>query len=200
MSKFRELRREKGLTQEELVKQFYDRYGKKYTASAISMFESGKRVPEARSLMDFADFFNVSVDYLLDGAPTPLANEPAGLRFKDLRIRRQLTQDELAVLFNARYGTQYTAGGISNIENGKRTPETKTLKNFASFFGVSLEYLMGGEEVQTPKRPLQLEKILAEQELTYNGEVLTQEDREKINHALELAFWDAKKLNKRKKG
>ena len=45
----------------------------------------------------------------------------------------------------------------------------------------------------------QLEKILAEPNLTYNGVVLGEQDIKKINRALELAFWDAKEKNKRKK-
>ena len=45
----------------------------------------------------------------------------------------------------------------------------------------------------------QLEKVLEDDNLTYNGVVLNKEDREKVKKALELAFWDIKELNKRKK-
>lgn len=45
----------------------------------------------------------------------------------------------------------------------------------------------------------QLEKVLEDDNLTYNGVVLNEEDREKVKKALELAFWDIKELNKRKK-
>lgn len=201
MSKFKELRKERGLTQEELTYQFNERYGKQYTASSISMFENGKRIPETKSLLDFADFFGVTVDYLLDGQSVPLTDSTQQTRYKELRLRRGLTQDEVATLMNAKYHTSYDDGAISQIESGKRTPETKTIKNFADFYNVSVNYLLGRDDNPMPKdRPMQLEKIIAEQELTYNGEIITQEDREKINRALELAFWDAKKLNKRKKG
>lgn len=71
MARFKELRIQKGLTQEELITQFNDRYGKRYGASSISMFENDKRIPETQSLMDFADFFNVSVDYLLGRTDEP---------------------------------------------------------------------------------------------------------------------------------
>lgn len=63
--RFKELRVEKGLTQEELTDQFNNRYGKRYTPAAISQIENGKRNPELRALMDFADFFQVSVDFIL---------------------------------------------------------------------------------------------------------------------------------------
>ena len=65
MTRFKELRKEKHLTQEELITNFNLKYGKSYTAAAISQFENGKRTPETKSLADFADFFDVSIDYLL---------------------------------------------------------------------------------------------------------------------------------------
>lgn len=46
----------------------------------------------------------------------------------------------------------------------------------------------------------QLEKVLDDDNLTYNGVVLNGEDKEKVKKALELIFWDVKEKNKRKKG
>ena len=57
----------------------------------------------------------------------------------------------------------------------------------------------GGPAHASAREMHQLEKILAEPNLTYNGVALGAEDSEKINRALELAFWDAKEKNKRKK-
>lgn len=57
----------------------------------------------------------------------------------------------------------------------------------------------GGPAHASAREVHRLEKILAEPNLTYNGVVLGEEDIEKINRALELAFWDAKEKNKRKK-
>lgn len=124
------------------------------------------------------------------------------LRLKELRKAKGLTQEEMISQFNERYGKQYGASSISMFENGKRIPETQSLMDFADFFGVSVDYLLGRTEpAEKPveKKPKQLEKILQEEDLTYNGAVLTAEDREKINKALELAFWDAKQKNRRKK-
>lgn len=71
MIRLKELRKKAHLTQEELISQFNIKYGRKYTAAAISQFENDKRIPETQSLMDFADFFNVSVDYLLGRTDEP---------------------------------------------------------------------------------------------------------------------------------
>ena len=65
MSRFKELRKKIGLTQEELIEQFNLNYGKRYTPAAISQFENDKRIPETHSLADFANFFGVSIEYLL---------------------------------------------------------------------------------------------------------------------------------------
>lgn len=64
-------------------------------------------------------------------------------RIKELRKKRMLTQEELINQFNAAYGKAYAPSSISQIENGKRIPETQTLIDFADFFGVSLDYLLG---------------------------------------------------------
>lgn len=55
-----------------------------------------------------------------------------------------------------------------------------------------------GQKIDARTRQ-QLEKVLEDDNLTYNGVVLNEEDREKVKKALELAFWDIKELNKRKK-
>lgn len=68
---FKELRKKQGLTQKELVEDFNKKYFYNYQKSAISMYENGKRIPEINALKDFADYFNVSVDYLLGKASDP---------------------------------------------------------------------------------------------------------------------------------
>lgn len=63
--RFRNLRRNLGLTQEAFLKRFNKEYNRSFTAAAISQYENGKRIPEIDALIDFADFFAVSVDYIL---------------------------------------------------------------------------------------------------------------------------------------
>lgn len=131
------------------------------------------------------------------------------IKLKELRKKKGLTQEELATQFNEKYGRQYTTPAISMFENGKRIPETQSLMDFADFFGVSVDYLLGrdsrdrsefgGPEKATKREMKQLEKIIDDPALTYNGAVIDEEDREKIRQALEIVFWKAKEKNKRKK-
>lgn len=57
--RLRHLRKEKQITQEKLAERFF------ITKSAVSKYETGINTPENKLLQDMADFFGVSVDYLL---------------------------------------------------------------------------------------------------------------------------------------
>jgi transcriptional regulator with XRE-family HTH domain len=59
MLHLRKLRQERKLTQLELSKML------QISASAIGMYEQGRREPDHDTLAKIADFFNVSTDYLL---------------------------------------------------------------------------------------------------------------------------------------
>ena len=58
--KLQQLRKEKGLTQEQLAEILY------VSRTAISKWESGRGYPCIESLKDISQFFNVSIDELLN--------------------------------------------------------------------------------------------------------------------------------------
>lgn len=58
-NRIRALREELHMTQKDLAKQF------NITSATISQYELGKRFPDQETLEKLADFFDVSVDYLL---------------------------------------------------------------------------------------------------------------------------------------
>lgn len=66
-----------------------------------------------------------------------------GQRFKQLRVEKNLTQQELAEDFNKIYGHNFAKSSISQYENDKRRPETEALKHFSLYFNVSIDYLLG---------------------------------------------------------
>lgn len=57
--RFKALRKEKGLTQEKLAKHFF------LNKSSISRYEKNQQMPEMDALQSFADYFEVSIDFLL---------------------------------------------------------------------------------------------------------------------------------------
>lgn len=62
---FKKLRIELGYTQEELAENFNKKYHYNFGKSAISQYENDKRIPEIDALAKWADFFQVSIDFLL---------------------------------------------------------------------------------------------------------------------------------------
>lgn len=81
-------------------------------------------------------------------------------RFKELRLKKGLTQEEFRIHFNSQYHRNYTPSAISRFENNKRIPETAALIDFANFFGVSVDYLLGVSDscqhTPTIKEPIQV--------------------------------------------
>ena len=85
MNRFRELRKSKGLTQEDLGKIL------NVQKSTISRYEKGLIFPSPDVLKLMANYFNVSTDYLLDEEVTSLQSESDEKNL--LRGFRNLTQD-----------------------------------------------------------------------------------------------------------
>ena len=78
--KIQELRKQKGLTQEELAEKLY------VSRTAISKWESGRGYPNIESLKAIAKFFSVTVDELLSsGEVLTIAEEDSKRKEKHLR-------------------------------------------------------------------------------------------------------------------
>ena len=77
----------------------------------------------------------------------------------------------------------------------KRTnPSAKKLEELADYFKVSTDYLLGRNntpEWATEKDTHDLEEFLEQNEgsMTYGGEKLTEEDKEKLKIAMTQIFW-----------
>lgn len=69
-----ELRQDHGLTQKELAKIFF------VTPGTISNYEKGRHLPDAERLLQIADYFSVTTDYLLGRSsfnlPTDVLSAP----------------------------------------------------------------------------------------------------------------------------
>ena len=66
-----------------------------------------------------------------------------GKRFKEARKEKRLTQEQLADKFHLKKSS------ISRYENDKQMPEVNLLKEFADFFGVTVDYVLGSESIKT---------------------------------------------------
>lgn len=59
------------------------------------------------------------------------------MKLRELRIERELTQSRLAKELNV---SRYS---ITNWENGRTSPDIKSLKKLALYFDVTIDYLVG---------------------------------------------------------
>jgi len=63
--RFKKLRLSRNLTQEQLAEGFNEKYNYSFTKATISQYENNKRTPEMSAIMNFVDYFQTSLDYLL---------------------------------------------------------------------------------------------------------------------------------------
>ena len=124
-------------------------------------------------------------------------------RLKEERSRKNLTQKQVEELTNINYKT------LSGYENDVSDPDLATLSILARLYAVTTDYLLGNTDDPRPVNPStgkeasaretrQLEQLLEMDGLTFKGAPLSEDDRNKIKAALEIAFWDAKEKNKKK--
>lgn len=88
--RFKSLRLEKNMKQEELINDFNAKYHYNFSKSAVSQYENNKRIPEIQALNDFSNYFNVSVDYLLGRSNKRKFSELFAPSDEQLQIRKSL--------------------------------------------------------------------------------------------------------------
>lgn len=85
MIRLRELRKEKGMTQEAFIDDYNRKFETNYTPQAVSMIELGKRIPETKALINFAKYFGVTLDYFM--GLSNIRYEPSGY-YRDPEVAR----------------------------------------------------------------------------------------------------------------
>lgn len=185
------------------------------TRPAYTAYERGTRQPDYETLKKLADFFDVSTDYLLGRTDEPQGKwRPASMDFIEdenrpfvfaERLKDRLGNNSFAREQAAEYSkitVQYLEKLMFEPEYSKH-PGVRTLYKLAEFLKVTPDYLGGytddpqGHDPRTP-RPKDMEKFLEKEEIMLYGEILDEEDKEKLNNILAAVFLDAKKRNKRK--
>ena len=128
-----------------------------------------------------------------------------GKRLKSLRLEKNLRQKDLANYFGVSEST------IGMYERGKRQPDPNTIKEFADYFEVSTDYLLGStsnksknnvtftEEKDISKTLKTLMNQIRSNDadaLNYDGMELTENDLELLEDAISIALH---RIIKRKK-
>jgi len=139
-------REEAGLKQAELAR----RIG--VGRDSYNRYERSATRPSLEVLALIAGELNTTTDYLLGATnnPEPHRQKAVGFaeRFLQLRLERQMTQEELAAAFSGNYHRECTHDTVSRYENGRKIPNITTLMDFADYFGVSEAYLLGDSDTR----------------------------------------------------
>lgn len=133
------LREEKDLTQEDM--------GKILNVSrvAISQWETGKEIIPLEKLNMYSNYFNVSLDYILQISNVKeykivnkaIDSKAIGRRLLYIRHKFDITQEELAKDLNTTHST------ISTYESGKTLILTVFAYEIATKYKLSLDWLCG---------------------------------------------------------
>lgn len=132
-------RKDLGLTQDQLA----DIVNTK--KSTISNYETGYSSPNPEMLRDLADALKTTTDFLLGRSNDPTDQSSfQSNRLRNLRKERSLTQNELGEKLSLDEST------ISAYETGSLIPDLDTVNKLSSFFGVTVDYLMGRSISRVP--------------------------------------------------
>lgn len=140
--KLKELRQKNNLTQDQLADELNTRYHLNESKATISQFEHNKRIPDLDRLINIADYFKVSLDYLCcDTNKTNKVENVSNIsvfssNLKKLREKYHLTQYDLAEKLKV------SNGAISKWENCQREPDLSTLKKIKEYFNISYDSLL----------------------------------------------------------
>ena len=132
-----------------------------------------------------------------------MKNDTLGGRIKALRKREHMSQAELA----AKIGVSPSAIGM--YEQSRRTPDNETLKEFCKIFNVTSDYLIGLTDntdfvsYENIEREYDVSEVLddftkklSEQDsLMFDGQPLTQEEKEQVFQAINYVARIAEKLS-----
>lgn len=141
----KKLRNENNLTLDQLSKEV------EISNPLLSNYEQGKVNPPIKNLFKLADYFGVSIDYLLghEVNKNNLKNQTFEkkqsifIRLKDLRSELNLTQEQLAQAVGLSRDT------YKNYEQQRTEMSYDILFKLADYFGVSIDYLLGHQTKET---------------------------------------------------
>ncbi len=134
------LREEKDLTQKELAEELGIN-----TRTSISEWENNKEIIPLDKLNRYANYFNVSIDYLVglsDSKTSKFETRDLNLkeiakRLLEVRTKHNLTQQQLALKLNTTHST------LSAYENAHVLIKTVFIYQIAKEYNYSIDYLLG---------------------------------------------------------
>ncbi len=177
------------------------------TQTALSNWKSGRSTPTTKTLQKIADYFGVTIDYLMNGIEESEKQEFNAVFSKRLRYyldKYQMTQVELA----KRLGVGTTS--VYNWCNGIKTPRMDKVDIMCDLFHCNRSDLVEEKPLNTltPKDERDIAKDLdalmdkiktgEDSPLYFNGDEVDEESMELLRHAIGMSLRHLKIVNKEK--
>ncbi|MCF2567443.1 helix-turn-helix domain-containing protein [Streptococcus pasteurianus] len=130
--------------------------------TTLSGYKKNLRTPKKENALKLADYFDVSVPYLL-GLEPEVPNSKTLTPFQLLVKDSKLSLKEISEATGIRYST------LGNYNQGTRIPNAKNAQILSDYFGVSVPYLLGLDD-NPPALNDSLEKIMVIHEVLNAGD------------------------------
>lgn len=130
--------------------------------TTLSGYKKNLRTPKKENALKLADYFDVSVPYLL-GLEPEVPNSKTLTPFQLLVKDSKLSLKEISEATGIRYST------LGNYNQGTRIPNAKNAQILSDYFGVSVPYLLGLDD-NPPALNDSLEKIMVIHEVLDAGD------------------------------
>ena len=145
MQNIKSIRNENNLSQKDVANIL------KVSRSSYAMWESNNNIFPLKRLIDYCNYFNISLDFAFNLTPTKqyknfqtnIDLKLIGNRLKEFRIENNLKQENIASILHIDQPTW------SIYENGKSLIGTPFLYIICSKYSISADYLLG--RIENPK-------------------------------------------------
>ena len=115
------------------------------TQQTYSLWENGTKIIPLKHLNSLCNYYDVSMDYVLglsnvrqyDIVNRVIDKKIIGIKLKEFRKEKNITQEELASTLNTTHST------ISAYESGKTTILTAFAYEICKRYNISMDYLCG---------------------------------------------------------
>lgn len=136
--KLKDIREDNDLNQEQIANIL------NVNRSTYSLWEIGVNIIPLSELCEFANYFNLSIDYVLGLTNTRSVNVDKiildftrlGANLKKLRLSKNLSQEKLSEILGV------TQACITKYENGLICISTANLYNYSKYFNVSMSDIL----------------------------------------------------------
>ncbi len=138
-NRLREIREDHDLSQKQMAEIL------NINRSTYSLWELGINIIPLKELCNFADYFKISLDYILNISNyknsknyiEKLNLETLGYNMKKIRIQNHLSQEEIADIIGV------SQACVNKYEKGKITISVPVLYTFCKNFDISINHLCG---------------------------------------------------------